>query len=204
MVCEMPTKPTKMIFTHMAMLSALPSSPPTRDSASGSLIFHQSMSSQFIKRSLVWHGYLLLFGLATLLFYYLILNGTINPHSGRGSFHILGPAGAFIVLYCIAGMAWTWALRKRAYFIEITGSGNIMLNRDSRPDASLMLSKISIYDACRLGDKSRDVDSLLLRTKKKYYVLFAHDQQSEIDEIAAQLPVPVHHSNEITHLYGVL
>ncbi|MEX0876256.1 MAG: hypothetical protein WD114_02250 [Phycisphaerales bacterium] len=200
----MPGKPIKMIFTHMSMLSALPSSPPTRDSASGSLIFHQSMSLQFIKRSLLWHGYLLLFGLATLLIYFLILNGILNPPTSRRSIHILGPAGALIVMYCIAGLAWTWMLRTREYHIEIPASGHILLNGESRPDAQLKQSRINIFDACRLGDKAREVEALLLHSKKKHYVLFAHDQRENVNQVSHQLPVTANHSNDIIHLYGVL
>lgn len=73
-----------------------------------------------------------------------------------------------------------------------------------RPDALLTISTIKIYDACRLGNKFREIDALLLNSRKKDYVLFAHDNHSEIEQVIQKLSVPVIQSNDTLHLYGVL
>ncbi len=192
-----------MIFTHMAMLSSLPCADPVRDENTRSMTFHQTMSPRFIKRSIRWHLWLLVFGALFLLFYTLLYNGTIT-YSGRRSIHVLGFSSLFVLVYCIAGLAWTWMIRKREYRVDISSSGEIELNNVSLPDALLTVSTIRIYDACRLGDKFREIDALVLSSRNKDYVLFAHDERSEIEHVIQQLSVRVIQSKDTLHLYGVL
>ena len=109
-----------------------------------------------------------------------------------------------MVTYCIAALVWVSKIRNREYRVEISSSGKIVLNGQARPDALLTVSKIRIYDACRLGDKFREIDALLLSSRNKDYVLFAHDERSEIEQVIQQLSVPVIQSQDTLHLYGVL
>lgn len=161
------------------------------------------MSPRFIKRSIRWHLWLLVVGALFLLFYTLLYNGTIT-YSGRRSIHVIGFGSLFIVAYCIAGLAWTWMIRKRVYRAEVSASGEIELNGKVRPDALISLSTIKIYDACRLGDMFREIEALVLSLRNKDYVLFAHDERSEIEQVIQQLSVPVIQSKDTLHLYGVL
>jgi len=191
-----------MIFTHMAMLTSLPCADPVRDEDARTMTFHQTMSPRFIKRSIRWHAWCLFFGVALLLFYFLF-NGKVT-HSGWRSIGTLAFAGVFMVTYCIAALVWVSKIRNREYRVEISSSGKIVLNGQARPDALLTVSKIRIYDACRLGDKFREIDALLLSSRNKDYVLFAHDERSEIEQVIQQLSVPVIQSQDTLHLYGVL
>ncbi len=166
------------------------------------MTFHQTMSPRFIKRSIRWHAWCLFFGVAILLFYFLF-NGKVT-HSGPKSIGILAFAGVFMVTYCIAALVWIWKIQNREYRVEISSSGKIELNGQARTDALLTLSTIKIYDACRLGEKFREIDALVLSSRNKDYVLFAHDERSEIEQVIQQLSVPVIQPKDTLHLYGVL